>query len=181
MELWNLIIPLFSISGSLLVGATQLWIRDRGGLNISIMAVAVGMYLSLKMTVPIFIGGMLKMYIDRKFDSPLKKGRPELFKKGQEEKLSHEREKLHSPGILFASGLIAGEAIMGIGLAAMAVSGIYLGLTEEPSIYPGVLAFTAGAAIMATHYRRLFHYQRQCRYTHRPYCFHSFRSSDSSV
>ena len=143
-------IPAFLFSGSLLVGATQLWIRDRGGLDISIMAVAVGMYLSLKMTVPIFIGGMLKMYIDRKFDSPLKKGRPALFKKGQEEKLSHEREKLHSPGILFASGLIAGEAIMGIGLAAMAVSGIYLGLTEEPSIYPGVLAFTAGAVIMAT-------------------------------
>ena len=143
-------IPAFLFSGSLLVGATQLWIRDRGGLNISIMAVAVGMYLSLKMTVPIFIGGMIKMYIDRKFDSPLKKGRPELFKKGQEEKLSQEREKLHSPGILFASGLIAGEAIMGIGLAAMAVSGIYLGLTEEPSIYPGVLAFAVGAAIMAT-------------------------------
>ena len=143
-------IPAFLFSGSLLVGATQLWIRDRGGLNISIMAVAVGMYLSLKMTVPIFIGGMLKMYIDRKFDSPLKKGRPELFKKGQEEKLSHEREKLHSPGILFASGLIAGEAIMGIGLAAMAVSGIYLGLTEEPSIYPGMLAFAVGAAMMAT-------------------------------
>ena len=143
-------IPAFLFSGSLLVGATQLWIRDRGGLNISIMAVAVGMYLSLKMTVPIFIGGMLKMYIDRKFDSPLKKGRPELFKKGQEEKLSQEREKLHSPGILFASGLIAGEAIMGIGLAAMAVSGIYLGLTEEPSIYPGVLAFAVGAVMMAT-------------------------------
>ena len=143
-------IPAFLFSGSLLVGATQLWIRDRGGLNISIMAVAVGMYLSLKMTVPIFIGGMLKMYIDRKFDNPLKKGRPELFKKGQEEKLSHEREKLHSPGILFASGLIAGEAIMGIGLAAMAVSGIYLGLTEEPSIYPGVLAFAVGAVMMAT-------------------------------
>ena len=143
-------IPAFLFSGSLLVGGTQLWIRDKGGLNISIMAVAVGMYLSLKMTVPIFIGGMLKMYIDRKFDSPLKKGRPELFKEGQEEKLSHEREKLHSPGILFASGLIAGEAIMGIGLAAMAVSGIYLGLTEEPSIYPGVLAFAVGAAIMAT-------------------------------
>ena len=143
-------IPAFLFSGSLLVGATQLWIRDRGGLDISIMAVAVGMYLSLKMTVPIFIGGMIKMYIDRKFDSPLKKGRPELFKKGQEEKLSHEREKLHSPGILFASGLIAGEAIMGIGLAAMAVSGIYLGLTEEPSIYPGMLAFAVGAAMMAT-------------------------------
>ena len=142
-------IPAFLFTGSLLVGATQLWIKDRGGLNVSIMAVAVGMYLSLKMTVPIFIGGMLKMYIDSRFDGPLRKERPELFKKGQEEELSHQREKLHSPGILFASGLIAGEAIMGIGLAAMAVSGIYLGLVDEPSIYLGVLVFTIGAALMA--------------------------------
>ena len=50
---------------------------------------------------------------------------------------------------MFASGLIAGEAIMGIGLAGMAVSGIYLGIIEEPSIYPGVLIFGIGAALMA--------------------------------
>ncbi|MED6306191.1 MAG: oligopeptide transporter, OPT family [Candidatus Thermoplasmatota archaeon] len=142
-------IPAFLFSGSLLVGATQLWIRDKGGLNISIMAVAVGMYLSLKMTVPIFIGGMLKMYVDSRFNAPLKKGRPELFRKGQEEKLSGEKERLHSPGILFASGLIAGEAIMGIALAAMAVSGIYLGILDEPSIYPAMLVFGVGATIMA--------------------------------
>ena len=141
-------IPAFLFAGSLLVGATQLWIRDKGGLNISIMAVAVGMYLSLKMTVPIFIGGMLKMYVDSRFDGPLRKERPELFD-GREEELSHQKEKLHSPGILFASGLIAGEAIMGIALAAMAVSGIYLGIVDEPSIYLGVLVFGIGAAIMA--------------------------------
>ena len=141
-------IPAFLFTGSLLVAATQSWIMNNGGLNISIMAVAVGMYLSLKMTVPIFIGGMLKMYVDRRFEEPLKLNRPELFKKGQEQKLSNEKEKLHGPGILFASGLIAGEAIMGIGLAGMAVSGIYLGIIEEPSIYPGVLIFGIGAALM---------------------------------
>ena len=141
-------IPAFLFTGSLLVAATQSWIMNNGGLNISIMAVAVGMYLSLKMTVPIFIGGMLKMYVDSRFEEPLKQNRPELFKKGQEQKLSSEKEKLHGPGILFASGLIAGEAIMGIGLAGMAVSGIYLGIIEEPSIYPGVLIFGIGAALM---------------------------------
>ena len=141
-------IPAFLFTGSLLVAATQSWIMNNGGLNISIMAVAVGMYLSLKMTVPIFIGGMLKMYVDSRFEEPLKKNRPELFKRGQEQKLSSEKEKLHGPGILFASGLIAGEAIMGIGLAGMAVSGIYLGIIEEPSIYPGVLIFGIGAALM---------------------------------
>ena len=141
-------IPAFLFTGSLLVAATQSWIMNNGGLNISIMAVAVGMYLSLKMTVPIFIGGMLKMYVDSRFEEPLKQNRPELFKKGQGQKLSSEKEKLHGPGILFASGLIAGEAIMGIGLAGMAVSGIYLGIIEEPSIYPGVLIFGIGAALM---------------------------------
>ena len=143
-------IAAFLFSGSLLVAATQWWINERGGLNISIMAVAVGMYLSLKMTIPIFIGGMIKMYIDKRFDTPLKKSRPELFKKGQDEKLTSEKEKLHGPGILFASGLIAGEAIMGIGLAGMAVSGIYLGITEHPSMWLGMGAFTCGAVIMAT-------------------------------
>ena len=141
-------IPAFLFTGSLLVAATQSWIMNNGGLNISIMAVAVGMYLSLKMTVPIFIGGMLKMYVDSRFEEPLKQNRPELFKRGQEQKLSSEKEKLHGPGILFASGLIAGEAIMGIGLAGMAVSGIYLGIIEESSIYPGVLIFGIGAALM---------------------------------
>ena len=48
------------------------------------------------MTIPIFIGGMIKMYIDKRFDAPLKKSRPELFKKGQDEKLANEKEKLHT-------------------------------------------------------------------------------------
>ena len=112
------------------------------------------MYLSLKMTIPIFIGGMIKMYIDKRFDTPLKKSRPELFKKGQNEKLASEKEKLHGPGILFASGLIAGEAIMGIGLAGMAFSDIYLGerisIIENPSVWFGMGVFTSGAVIMAT-------------------------------
>ena len=44
------------------------------------MAVAVGMYLSLKMTIPILIGGLVKMYVDRKFDAPLNVKKPEIFK-----------------------------------------------------------------------------------------------------
>ena len=143
-------IAAFLFTGSLLVAATQGWINEKGGLNVSIMAVAVGMYLSLKMTIPIFIGGMIKMYIDKRFDTPLKKNRPELFKKGAKEELEQAKEKLHGPGILFASGLIAGEAIMGIGLAGMAVSGIYLGMTENPSLLLGVGVFSLGAIIMAT-------------------------------
>ena len=73
-----------------------------------------------------------------------------MFKSKNIEKLNLIKEKMHGPGILFASGLIAGEAIMGIGLAAMAVSGIYLGIINEPSIYPGAAAFIACAILMGT-------------------------------
>ena len=142
-------IPAFLFTGSLFVIGTQMWINEKGGLNISIMAVAVGMYLSLKMTVPIFIGGMIKMYVDGRFTTPLKRTRPELFKKGSTELLEQEKERLHNPGILFASGLIAGEAIMGIGLAGMAVSGIYLGFIEQSSLLLGIGVFTICAIIMA--------------------------------
>ena len=142
-------IPAFLFSGSLFIIGTQMWINERGGLNISIMAVAVGMYLSLKMTVPIFIGGMIKMYVDGRFTAPLKRTRPELFKKDSTKLLEQEKERLHNPGILFASGLIAGEAIMGIGLAGMAVSGIYLGIIDQPSLLLGIGIFTICALIMA--------------------------------
>ena len=88
-----------------------MWINERGGLNISIMAVAVGMYLSLKNDrSQIFIGGMIKCMLTGDL-TPLKRTRPELFKKDSIKLLEQEKERLHNPGILFASGLIAGEAI----------------------------------------------------------------------
>ena len=142
-------IPAFLFAGSLLVAATQYWIKENGELDISIMAVAVGMYLSLKMTIPIFIGGLIKMYVDKRFEKSLKKNNPDLFTNKNKMKLDAVKEKSHGPGILFASGLIAGEAIMGIGLAAMAVSGIYLGIINEPSIYPGIAVFVGCAMLMA--------------------------------
>ena len=98
-----------------LVAATQYWIKENGELDISIMAVAVGMYLSLKMTIPIFIGGLIKMYVDKRFENSLKKNNPDLFKIKNKMKLDAVKEKSHGPGILFASGLTL-EAIMGIGL-----------------------------------------------------------------
>ncbi|HJO28490.1 MAG TPA: hypothetical protein QF708_03680, partial [Candidatus Poseidoniia archaeon] len=52
-----------------------------------------------------------------------------------------ERDKAHSPGVLFASGLIAGEAIMGVLLAFFAVSGVYLGLLNNPLFFPGLMLF----------------------------------------
>ncbi len=117
----------FVFMGSLFVGATLAWMFEKGGLQISVMAVAVGMYLPIIMSIPIFLGGMIRLVVDRRL--------------GLGDASEAERDKAHGPGVLFASGLIAGEAIMGVLLAFFAVSGVYLGLLNNPLFFPGLMLF----------------------------------------
>ena len=63
---------------------------------------AVGVYLPLSTFTPLFIGGMLRMFLEKKASTP--------------EEVSDRREK----GILFGSGLVGGEGLLGIGIAAVA-------------------------------------------------------------
>ena len=70
--------------------------------GISSLAFAVGAYLPLSTTSPIFIGGLVKWFVERK------------------EKSKTEESEI-GPGALFSSGLIAGGAITGIIIAAMLV------------------------------------------------------------
>jgi len=52
------------------------------------------------------------------------------------------KEKINSNGILFASGLVAGEAIMGVIIAVFVIIGWNISLTEIPADWPGLLVFT---------------------------------------
>ncbi len=92
---WPLVImgALFSI-GLILIGAP------------SPMLIAVGMYLPFHTTFAIFIGGIIKWITDS------------IMKKRNLNK-----EKTENTGILLASGLIAGQALMGIIIAATVVIG----------------------------------------------------------
>jgi hypothetical protein len=76
------------------------------------LAFAVGVYLPLSSSSPIFIGGMVRwlgdLYVRKKY-----RGRNLT-----EEQLTAEGDK--SPGVLMASGYIAGGAIAGILIAFMA-------------------------------------------------------------
>jgi putative OPT family oligopeptide transporter len=64
------------------------------------LAFAIGVYLPITTTAPLILGGLLRAALDRRA-TPLG-DRP----------------------VLFASGLIAGDALMGIGIAALTVSGV---------------------------------------------------------
>jgi hypothetical protein len=52
------------------------------------------------------------------------------------------KERINSNGILFASGLVAGEAIMGVIIAVLVIIGWNVSLTEVPAEWPGLLVFT---------------------------------------
>ncbi|MCH8874943.1 oligopeptide transporter, OPT family [candidate division KSB1 bacterium] len=63
---------------------------------------AVGVYLPLSTFTPLFLGGLLRMFLEKKASSP--------------EEASSRREK----GVLLGSGLVGGEGLLGIGIAAVA-------------------------------------------------------------
>lgn len=77
-------------------------------IGIPVLAFAVGLYLPIHLSAPIFVGGVIKWFIKdkRKYSS-------EKQKKASVEK-----------GILYSSGMIAGEGLVGILLAVFAVAGI---------------------------------------------------------
>jgi Kef-type K+ transport system membrane component KefB len=103
------------------------------------MLVAVGMYLPFDTVSAIFVGGILKWVADQ----ITARRAPEL------------RAKIEEKGVLLASGLIAGEAIVGILLAVTFLSGIssftkLLTGADEFSFYPalgGWLSLVAFAAV----------------------------------
>ena len=93
------------------------------------LAVAVGVYLPLGLSVPIFIGGLLAHILKQKAanDSADKK------------------QVKESSGLLLASGLITGEALMGVLVAVAAVSfqGMVPYTTFSGAWWCGVAAFIA--------------------------------------
>lgn len=81
------------------------------------MLVSVGMYLPLETTFAIFVGGMIK-------------GIVELFNERNKFN-TYQMARVENVGVLLASGLIAGEALMGLVFAGFAVFGKFM-----PHIFP---------------------------------------------
>ena len=73
-------------------------------LQIPVLPFAVGLYLPIYLSTPIMVGGLVRLYFDKK--------------KGITEE---ERKAKVNQGILYSSGLIAGEGLVGILLAVFAI------------------------------------------------------------
>ncbi|MFP6582515.1 MAG: oligopeptide transporter, OPT family [Candidatus Hydrogenedentota bacterium] len=92
-----------------------------------IMPVAVGFYLPLALSVPIFIGGLLYYAVSSR------------KKPGSE---------ASDPGVLYGSGLIAGEALMGIGLAVP----VALNYSLPDLGWASIFSLTAFALFLVSYY-----------------------------
>ena len=87
-------------------------------LGIPVLPVAIGLYLPLELSTTIMIGGIIKWFADKK---------------------SKKSESEAGSGILFCSGMIAGEGLVGILLAVFAVIGIDQKLNLSKNIDLGTI------------------------------------------
>ncbi len=75
-------------------------------IGIPVLPFAIGIYLPVQLNACIMVGGLVRLFLDK-------------MKKDKEEK-----ERIVNDGILFCSGMIAGEGLVGIALALLAVFGL---------------------------------------------------------
>jgi len=101
--------------GALVIMVDRVQERRGSAFRFPVLAVALGIYLPLKLSAAILLGGVIAALASRKLDGRL--------------------ETSSQSGLLFSAGLITGEALMGIMLAMpIALSGLWLGLASDPFI-----------------------------------------------
>lgn len=81
-------------------------------LRIPVMPFAIGLYLPIYLTTGIMVGGVVRMFMD---------GRKNVDEKTKTEQSTN--------GTLYCAGMIAGEGLVGIALAIVAVAGVSLDLS----------------------------------------------------
>lgn len=91
-------------------------------LRIPVLPVAIGLYLPLELSTCIMIGGLVRLYIDKK------KMKSEKAKK-----------EVVNKGILFSSGMIAGEGLVGILLAILAVFAVQDKIDFSSTLNSGII------------------------------------------
>ena len=100
---WDMI-GLGAVIGAMVI-AFDGWLKSRNStFRVPVLAAAIGIYLPLELMVPIFLGGLLAYFVEKRHG----------VVGTHDEAL---RDRVHRPGVLFAAGLITGEALMGIAIA----------------------------------------------------------------
>jgi putative OPT family oligopeptide transporter len=100
------------------------------------MLIAVGMYLPIDTSFAIFVGGIFKSIVEKRMEAKKIAG--------------EDKERITNTGTLMASGLIAGEALIGILFATLAFAEIELfQVFKNPSYLLGLIGLSAIGAFLA--------------------------------
>ncbi len=90
-------------------------------LRIPVLPVAIGLYLPLELSTCIMLGGLIRLFLEKR-------------KLSEEDK----KRKLNN-GILFSSGMIAGEGLVGIFLAILAVLSVEQSIDLSQMVNTGII------------------------------------------
>ncbi len=126
---WNIIYVGAGIAVAIIL--VDQYLKSKGSeFRMPVLAVAVGLYLPFELDSSIFVGGVLAYFLSKKTKS------------------SNNEEKANNSGLLLASGLITGEALMGIMGAGLTVGIMKSGgdpnslrILQNASSLPGLLVF----------------------------------------
>jgi putative OPT family oligopeptide transporter len=135
---WNFIMMGFALAVALII-LDKIQEKRGSTFRFPVLAVAVGIYLPLGLSVPIFIGGVLAWLVKRRSAD-------------LDDTQWTRREGL---GLLVASGLITGEALMGVLVALLAGAGVALPFIGGFGFAP-TLALLGLAAVIFYQYRTPF-------------------------
>ena len=98
-------------------------------LGIPVLPVAIGLYLPLELSTTIMVGGVLRWFVDKR-------------------KKNKEANADASGGVLFCSGLIAGEGLMGIVIAIIILCGKDTAIDLSGKFNAGLVGGIIAIAIM---------------------------------
>lgn len=94
--------------------------------RLHLMPIAVGIYLPVTLATPMVLGGIVQWLIKRKDPN---------------------RDEGRDPGVLMSSGLVAGESLMGIGIALLLTLGVSLEIPGVPELVKDALSVSALLAL----------------------------------
>lgn len=126
-----------AVIGAAIIGVDEYLKRSGTGWRAPVLAVAVGIYLPLELSVPIFAGGLIAHYAAKR-NAAL--GEPSAARRMRN-------------GVLFAAGLITGEALIGIFMAVPIVVSGDPDVIALPLRVPTIVGLAVIAAVMAALYR----------------------------
>jgi putative OPT family oligopeptide transporter len=111
--------------GVLVIAVDQIFFKNKK-FRLHLMPIAVGIYLPVTLATPMVLGGIVHWLIKRQHPN---------------------REEGNDPGVLMSSGLVAGESLMGVGIALLLTLGVDLTVGGVPEILKDSLSVAALLAL----------------------------------